>query len=209
MKNSATTVFFDFDGTLTTRDSLLPFLRFVCGPIGLGLGMIASLPQLAGYMSGLLPNDRAKQHLLSSTLRRRSREELMSAGKDFANTVLPPMLRASTIKRLHRYQDMGAKCVLISASLDIYLNYWARKTGFTDVLCSNLEFDAAGLATGRLLGTNCYGEEKVRRARHYLKIHGRELSSTVAYGDTSGDIPLLKFVSEGYIIKNASIYKFH
>lgn len=192
---------FDFDGTLTWHDSLVPFLRAVRGYWGLGWGMTKSLPWLAGYALKCTPNDTAKQRLLRYTLGGLPLDALRAAGRAFAQDNIPTMLRADMMARLHAHQARGEDCILLSASLDLYLVPWARAEGFHDVLCSSLEEDQKHWVTGRLKGNNCYGTEKVRRIKEYISNSGRHYQSITAYGDSSGDLPLLKFADHGYMVK--------
>ena len=198
MKPLPALVFFDFDGTLTKHDSLVPFLWSVCGPLRLIRGVIESLPSLLGYALKVVSNDRAKECLLYHTLKGRTVQELSADGQHFAASRIPGMLRADTMGRLNQHIAAGDVCVLLSASLDMYLRPWALEAGFCDVLCSRLEIDATGKATGRLEGKNCYGEEKVRRARKYISKTKYINRNIICYGDTAGDYPILEFSSEGY-----------
>lgn len=205
MSNSL--VFFDFDGTLTKGDSLIPFLRAICGPIGLAMGIIRSAPFLIGYALGVISNDRAKEYLLRQTLRGRTEQYLVAEGAAFAQRVIPGMLRADTMQCLAEHLAAGDDCFLVSASLDLYLAPWAAQAGFSGVMCSRLEVDTAGRATGRLDGKNCCGIEKVSRVKKYLHEHALADRHTIAYGNSSGDFPLLCFSSESYLCKKKTISK--
>ncbi len=96
--------------------------------------------------------------------------------------------------RLHWHQRQGHRCVLVSASMDIYLKPWAAAAGFDDVVCSTLEFHD-GRVTGRLAGGNCYGDEKARRLAQLL---GEQDYTLYAYGDSRGDKELLAMADYGY-----------
>jgi HAD superfamily hydrolase (TIGR01490 family) len=193
---------FDFDSTLTRHDSLIPFLRAVRGYWGLGWGMTKSLPWLAGYALKCIPNDTAKQRLLRYTLGGLPLDRLRAAGCAFAHDNIPTMLRADMMARLRAHQAQGEDCILLSASLDLYLVPWARATGFHDVLCSSLAVDQKQRVTGQLQGNNCYGIEKVHRIKEYISSLGHKYDYITAYGDSSGDMPLLRFANEGYLVKN-------
>ena len=97
--------------------------------------------------------------------------------------------------RLAAHRAAGDRCVLVSASLDLWLQPWAQRHGFAAVLCSQLAADADGRASGRLAGANCFGAEKVRRLEAWLAGTRPRL---VAYGDSRGDLPLLDFADEGW-----------
>lgn len=186
--------FFDFDGTLTTGDTLMPFLQFVVGRPRYYLKLIAISPVLIGYFARLVRNDIAKQWVLKWYLAGYSADELHRLGQAFNESVLPTMLRAEGMERLAWHQSQGHECVLVSASLDCYLDAWTRDHGFSAHLVSSLE-TRSGRVTGRLAGSNCFGAEKVARIQQYLT--GRKVGRTYAYGDSEGDLPMLKYVDEG------------
>ena len=192
--------FFDFDGTLTRRDSLMPFLHMVRGTSLFALDLVAASPWLAAYAVRAMRNDRAKEALLGQVLGGKNIDELRKYGEQFANRHISSMLRSQTLTRLRAHQEQGHCCVLISASLDVYLEPWARSIGFDYCLASSLATDENGNVTGKFLGANCFGEEKVKRIQVLLNGIGSPLR-TYAYGDSGGDIPMLNFVDEGYQVK--------
>ena len=58
-------VAFDFDGTLTTKDTLLEFIRYVCGDMAFTIGFLRYSPLLVLMKLGLYPNYKAKQKVFS------------------------------------------------------------------------------------------------------------------------------------------------
>lgn len=180
-------VAFDFDGTLTRSDTLVPFLRQVIGAGSLFRSIALESPCLVGYAIGAVPNDVAKQRLLTRTLRERSRTHLEEQGVLFARDHVPGMQRPEMMQRLMAHKEAGHRCVLVTASLTLYTRPWGMAQGFEAVIGSELAFDAQSCATGRLLGENCYGPEKQRRLKALLG-HAR---LGVAYGDSRGDREML------------------
>lgn len=190
---SAALVAFDFDGTLTRRDTLLPFLLQVLGWRALSLALLRTALPLLGYALGLVRNDSAKQSLLAAALRGRDSGQLQRLGERFACT-LDARLRPEAAAALRRHREAGHRLLLVSASLDCYLVPWAQQQGFEHCLCSVLEVDAQGRMTGRLLGRNCHGPEKRARLRAYL---GADARLDYAYGDSRGDWEMLGLAKVG------------
>lgn len=186
---SATVAVFDFDGTLTYRDTLIPFLRHAIGLAGLIHGITRVCPSLLCYALGFMSNEKAKERLLSACLRNQRVEDLNEIGVRFARTYIPNHLNREIYERFKRHHASGHRCIIVSASLDHYLVPWAMTEGFEAVVCSRLVLDQ-GRVTGKLLDGNCYGPEKVRRLTAYLG----ELSQheIYAYGDSKGDWPMLR-----------------
>jgi phosphatidylglycerophosphatase C len=169
---------FDFDGTLTRRDTLLPFLVRMVGWSRVG-------PALA--MSVRTDRDASKQRLLTRTLGGRSHTDVVTAGAEYgaavARTISPEMRR-----RVEWHQNQGHDIVVVSASLDVYVDAAARALEIPNTLSTSLELDANGRITGRMLGGNCRGAEKATRLRTHI---GDGEVLLWAYGNSSGDDAML------------------
>ncbi|OLO10056.1 hypothetical protein BTW10_16595 [Chromohalobacter japonicus] len=190
--------FFDFDGTLTTGDTLMPFLKFVVGTPTYYAKLALLSPVLGAYYAKLLRNDIAKQIVLKQYLGGYHIDELFTLGERFSEEVIPTMLRPEGMERLRWHQDQGHECVLVSASMNVYLESWAKRERFSEVICTALEVGKEGHVSGQIQGKNCHGEEKVRRIT-ISKLNSRRL--TYAYGDSKGDLPMLKLVDHGFVFE--------
>jgi len=186
---------FDFDGTLTRRDSLLPFLHRAVGQFRFWWGILVLSPMLLRYALKLIPNWRAKEVMITHFFSNWSEEKLDKVGQRFAVQVIPQMLRLEAWQRVRWHQEQGHHLVVLSASLEAYLLPWGAKTGFDQVISTRLEVQS-GIVTGRILGLNCYGAEKVERLKAYLG----DLSGycLYAYGDSLGDRELLNIATYPY-----------
>ncbi len=194
--DSRSVAFFDFDGTLTTRDSMMPFLRYVVGTASYYTKLALMSPVLAAYFVKLLRNDAAKQIVLKQYLAGYHIDDLFKLGERFSADIIPTMLRPEGMERLTWHQEQGHECVLISASMDIYLNAWATRHNFSEAICTSLSTDGQGYIQGSLAGPNCYGLEK--KIRIQRKIASREPGMTYAYGDSDGDTEMLTAVEKGF-----------
>lgn len=192
----------DFDGTLSRRDSLLPFLRRVRGAAGLAFDLAVVSPWLAAFAAGLVRNDAAKEVLLKRCLGGMALDELRPLARRYVEEELPGLLREDTMGLLRDHQARGDLCVLVSASLDVYLEPWARAAGFDHVLASRLELDGKGKITGRLAGGNCHGEGKVARVKRLLADH--EVAHIDAYGDSRGDREMLAMADQAHWVGKRS-----
>jgi len=192
---------FDFDGTLTRRDTLLPFLARGLGWPGFLRALLLSGPWMAGYALKLVRNDVAKARLLKMALAGRSSVEVAHWAADWAGRDLPRQLQDWALARLAQHRQAGHCCVIVSASPDIYLRHAARQLGFDALICTGLEV-VDGRLTGRMSTANCHGEEKVRRLKAWLpERFGADAASQVtlyAYGDTAGDMPMLRLARHAW-----------
>jgi phosphatidylglycerophosphatase C len=176
---------FDFDGTLTRRDTVLPFLLQVCGP--------AALPRFSAAAAGAYVRDSerrdaAKAAIIRSALAGRSHAEIAAAGRTYASRVIDSALRTDGRARLEWHRAHGHRLVIVSASLEPYLTVVAEHLGVDVCLCTRLEVDEQGVLTGELAGANCRSAEKARRVREVVEPADYEVW---AYGDTHGDRALL------------------
>ncbi|WP_124974589.1 HAD-IB family hydrolase [Aphanothece sacrum] len=188
MDNNSIVAVFDFDGTLTYKDSLFPFLHLVVGKWRFVWGMICISPILLGYSLKLIPNWRAKEMVLKHFLQGLSKEHLQKLGERFATVHIPQLLRSEAVKRLHWHQTQGHQTILISASLEDYIIPWSKSMGFNYAMGTNLVIKQ-GYITGKILGKNCYGSEKTKRLKDLLGDLNQY--SIYAYGDSKGDRELL------------------
>jgi phosphatidylglycerophosphatase C len=179
---------FDFDGTLTRRDTLVPFLAAVAGRAATGRALAVESPRLARMALGRADRDETKERVLTRVLAGRAFTDVATAGRTFGAALAARGLAPETRARLDWHRAAGHRVVIVSASLDVYLDEVAEALGADALLCSNLEVDTAGACTGRIAGGNCRGPEKAKRLREYLGDDDVELW---AYGDSSGDDEML------------------
>jgi phosphatidylglycerophosphatase C len=181
---------FDFDGTITHRDTMFPFLRHAVGAAGFARAAILSTPVLSAYALGWMANDVAKARTLARFIGGRDLADLQEHGRSFARERLPRLVRPRALERLRWHQEQGHRCVIISASLDLYVEPWAASLEIDEVLCTRLQVNEAGCVSGALATPNCYGVEKLRRLERAFGPRGDYV--LYAYGDSRGDRELLQ-----------------
>jgi phosphatidylglycerophosphatase C len=179
---------FDFDGTITHRDSTTAFCLATVPPRRLVPALAWRAPLLAAYQLGLADRTAVKESLLTALFGGTEERALRERAASWATGALPSLVRPAALDRLRWHQSRGHRVVLASASLEVLLAPWAATIGIHDVLATRLEA-RAGRVTGRLDGPNCYGAEKVARLRELVgDLQDVEL---YAYGDSRGDRELL------------------
>ena len=186
---------FDFDGTLTRGDTLLPFLWRYLGSAKLLWVLVQCSPWLSLYVLRVLPNHVAKARLLRLSFAGLPLATAQAWAEDFASNTLPGLLRPWGLARLREHQNQGDVCVLVSASPDLYLQAVAQHLGVA-LLCTQLEV-IDGHYSGHM-GANCHGQEKVRRLQAWLQDQGLQGAHLTAYGDTHGDLPMLQLAQVAF-----------
>lgn len=184
-------VAFDFDGTLTTKDTLLEFIRYACGTRAFLLGFLRYAPLLVLMKLHLYPNYKAKQRVFSYFFEGMTLETFDSLCQRFANDSRH-LLRPEGIKVLQQAYANGAEVLIVSASIDNWV-----KAFFPEMKVVGTQIEVKdGRLTGCFLTNNCYGQEKVNRILA-LYPHRSEYHLT-AYGDSRGDRELLAFADESH-----------
>jgi HAD superfamily hydrolase (TIGR01490 family) len=186
-KFSSRLVLFDFDGTITTKDTLMELLRFYAGPRKLILGLLMLSPVLLKYLTGIMPNWKAKQEVLRWFLKGESVSLFNERCREFVGKVLPSLIRPKALAEIRRYQKEGAEVIVVSASAENWVRPWCETLGLTCV-ATRLEVND-GRLTGNISGKNCYGPEKVQRLHDCIDL--KNATEIIAYGDSSGDKEML------------------
>ena len=184
---------FDFDGTLTTRDTLIAFIRYACGTPRFLLGFLLHAPLLVLMKLRLYSNGKAKQRLFAWFFRGMPIETFDALCQSFASTHRH-LLRPETVRLLQQALSEGSEVLVVSASIDNWVQpFFPAVT----VLGTQIEV-IDGRLSGRFLTPNCYGQEKVRRI---LALHpDRSAYRLTAYGDSRGDRELLAFADEAHLV---------
>uniref|UniRef100_UPI0026727987 HAD family hydrolase n=1 Tax=Leyella stercorea TaxID=363265 RepID=UPI0026727987 len=158
---------FDFDGTLTTADTLLAFIRYACGTWRFIVGFLLHSPLLVLMKLKLYPNYRAKQRIFAWYFRGMELKTFDALCRQFAerNACL---IRPKAKALLERLFIEGESVCVVSASIDnwvrpFFTNMATNSRSNFCVLGTQVETDNNGLLTGRFLTNNCYGAEKVER----------------------------------------------
>jgi len=182
---------FDFDGTLTTKDTLIEFIRYAKGSMALGLGFLRYAHLLVLMKLGLYPNYKAKQKVFAHFFKDTTLDDFNALCKAFAASS-SHLLRPNAIEAIDLAIKEESEVVIVSASIDNWVQPF-----FPQVKVVGTQIEVIdGKLTGRFLSKNCYGQEKVNRI---LSLYpNRQDYHLTAYGDSRGDKEMLAFADESY-----------
>jgi HAD superfamily hydrolase (TIGR01490 family) len=178
---------FDFDGTVTTRDSFLLFLRHAAGETGFLRGALTLAPAIIRFKLGRYPNYRLKEDFLRHFFQGWERERFIDTARDFTVATIPTILRPGAVQQIREHLDRGDRVSLVSASPELVLSSWCSDMGI-ELLATRLETEQ-GVLTGSIQGRNCWGPEKVRRIEEKYTLS--DFDTIYAYGDSRGDREML------------------
>jgi phosphatidylglycerophosphatase C len=185
-------VFFDFDRTLTRRDSILPFGMFVASARPSKHSKTARLLLLLLLVkSRMISSHLFKQQLCTLLLQGESEAAMDRIACAFAETHLIHMLNDPIVDALRRHREQHDDVYLVSSNFSLVMRPFETLWNMQGVIATEPEV-LHGRFTGRISGRTCDGEEKLARV---LAAFGEErVRSATAYGDSRGDRPLLGYV---------------
>ena len=185
--SGASIAFFDFDGTITSKDTLAEIIKFSKGKFAYYLGLSILSPVLIAYKLRLFSNHTAKQIMLQYFFRGTPLDKFNEICKEFTKTKLPSLLRKQALREIRDHIDNRTKIVVVSASPQNWVLPWCEQYNL-DCIATCLEVKDDKI-TGKISGRNCSGEEKVKHIKSEYQLN--KYSKIYAYGDTSGDLPML------------------
>ena len=187
---------FDFDGTLTTKDTLLEFIRFAKGSGQMFCGFLLFSPLLILMKLHLFPNWKVKQKIFSYFFKGMKIDDFNALCTRFAERN-KHLLRPAGIEKVRQaIAEEHTTVLIISASIDNWVRpFFDENDKKIQVLGTQIE-TKEGRLTGQFTTKNCYGEEKVNRLTA-LYPH-REAYYLIAFGDSRGDKELLAFADKGF-----------
>ena len=190
---------FDFDGTVTTADTLLAFIRHSCGTARF-LGVFAMYSPLLVLMKlHLYPNYKAKERIFGRLFQGMTEAHFNALCNAFAADSRH-LLRPKAVALIKECTARGEQVCIVSASIDNWVRPFfggiaAGAQPPLTVIGTQPEVKD-GLMTGRFLTRNCYGAEKVRRVQ--AVIGDRNDCYITAFGDSRGDKELLDYADEAH-----------
>jgi len=188
MTRTRNLVLFDFDGTITKKDSFTAFIRFYKGSASFYFGVMILLPVLLLYKIGISKNWKVKEVVLKYFFRKEPEEKFYTLCKSFAQHVIPKIVKREALNSIEKHLKNGDRVIVVTASAEDWVKEWCLAMNL-ELIGTRLE-KRDGRLTGRLAGLNCYGKEKVKRIKQLLDVN--DYATIYAYGDSKGDEAMLK-----------------
>ncbi len=121
--------FFDFDGTITTKDTLLEIIKFQKGKPAFYFGFLLHAPWLIAYKLNLFPNDNVKQKILKFFFGGMPESVFQSNCDLFSEKKLSALIRPGALREIGQLKTRGFEIVVISASAENWLRNWTDRVG--------------------------------------------------------------------------------
>lgn len=185
---------FDFDGTVTHKDSMLPFLKF-CVPVHKYiLNLIVLMPKVVLYYLGFIDSGRLKSAFLKRFFNNWTEDRLNISAETYYDLILKHDIRPFMAERIDWHINKGDDVYLVTASSGIWVQPFCKEKGI-GCISTEMEFEN-GRFTGKLTGKNCKGKEKTIRIKSEL--HLEKYDRIYAYGDSKADKPMLELATDAF-----------
>jgi len=175
--------FFDFDGTITTRDTLLEFIKFSRGTFLFYLGFLLNAHYLLAYKIKIVSNQTAKEKVLRYFFGKMPFNKFEKFCDDFAKHKIPSLIRPKALKEIKKLNELQTEVVIVSASPENWIYQWANQVN-AKLIATKLEVKRDRI-TGKIEGRNCHGREKVNRIAELYTFSDDDI--IYAYGDSAAD----------------------
>ncbi len=189
-----TLALFDFDGTITKKDSLRDFIQYAVGKPSYYWGLLMLSPFLIAYVLKLIPNDLAKEKMITYFFKGWEVTRFQGIADRYSIDEIERIVRVKAIAKIQWHQQQGHQVVIVSASMECWLKNWCLKNGLA-LIATQLKIEN-GRLNGTFLTKNCHGQEKVNRigGQHDLSSY----DEIYAYGDSRGDMPMLELATHSF-----------
>ena len=184
---------FDFDGTLTYKDTMFLYLKFY-NSMKFYVQFVKHIPLFVLLKLKLADAEKVKKSFISSILKGESRTKIEKKSQSFFEKYQDEIFRVNALKFINNIDRTQTESYIVSASLDIWVKPFAEKLEMK-LLSTRAEFKN-DIFTGNFIGKNCNGPEKVKRIIE--TVNERKFDKIIAFGDTSGDREMLSWADESH-----------
>jgi HAD superfamily hydrolase (TIGR01490 family) len=190
---------FDLDNTLLTGDSDYEWGQFLIerGVLARDEYEAQNARYFEQYKDGTLDIHEYLGFALGP-LAAHTPQDLARWHADFMRTRILPMITPRARDLVARHRGAGDLCAVVTATNSFVTAPIAREFGVPHLVATEPE-TAGGRFTGRIAGTPCFREGKIRRVDEWLEALGHrlgEFEQSAFYSDSHNDLPLLERVRQ-------------
>ncbi len=198
-----TIAFFDFDGTLTTRDTLVDFTRYMVGPLKFILGLVILFPWLLLTLLRVMDKDKMARHFIKYYYQNKNIKELEQLVAGYTDKRIPKLMNPDVFRQFLHHKQNKHDVAVVSASPFIWLAKWC-KDNKVDLIATQIVIKN-DIVQGSLIGNRCNGHEKVRRIKEKYELS--DYDTIYAYGNSKGDMPMLQMADKGFFYSGTVLKK--
>ena len=188
---------FDLDGTITRRDTFLPYLRGWLRRHPRRAWQWVMLTAFWRYASGDRDRGRLKSELIQRLMSGATQAEVAAWSRDFVDGLDDETLCPGALEAIERHRRAGDRLVLLSASVDLYVPRIGARFGFDETICTGIAW-RDGRLDGTLTTPNRRGGEKLLCVE---SLRARFPGTTIAaYGNSGSDLAHLRAVERPMLV---------
>lgn len=196
-----TIAFFDFDGTLTRRDTLFDFTRFAFGNIRFFFKIALLFPRVIMFALNMTTRDTVARRFIRYFYKEQDIGTLELKAREYAAQNIPKLLNPDVYEAFCRHRDNGDEIVIVSASPELWLTPWCKGHG-AGLIATRLKTDQY-LYTGDIAGNRCIGKEKVERIKKIADTS--DYDKVYAYGNSDGDVAMLNMAEHAFYVSGGRL----
>ena len=194
-------VFSDFDGTITSKDSYIRSLFFYFSMLKICYNLPGLVFNLIKFFLGKISRNDMKEYSYGKFFTGVETSFIENKNKKYIKKI---KFNDKVVELLKTLKTDGFKIILVTASPDTYMGYFAKELGYDGLICTRVE-EKDGRLTGKLFGMNCNNEEKVKRIKE--SEYYTENSQIITLGNSKGDHAMLGLSNEYYYVVNGEPVK--
>lgn len=191
---------FDLDGTLTRRDTFLPYLRGWLRRHPRRGWLWAMLAAFWRYAFGDRDRGRLKSDLIRRLMSGATQAEVAEWSREFVDGLNDAMLCPGALEAIERHRRAGDRLVLLSASVNLYVPRIGTRFGFDETICTGVAW-RDGHLDGALTTPNRRAAEKLRCIE---SLRSRFPGAAIAaYGNSGSDLVHLRAVEHPMLVNGS------
>ncbi len=186
--------FFDFDGTITTKDTMLELIKFHHGRSRFYSGLAILSPWIIAMKLKIISHQKAKEKMLSWFFKGFTETEFSKICGIFIQKKLPSLINKMALHKIDEHKASGDIVAVVSASAINWIKDWCDEHSLK-CIATRLEI-IDGKITGKLAGINCNYNEKADRIIKEYNLNN--YSPVYCYGDSGGDKAMLNLATKAF-----------
>jgi phosphatidylglycerophosphatase C len=185
---------FDFDDTISSKDTYLDFILHAFKSSRNLPGLINHYLLLFFYLTGIIRKETWKVKAFKSFFCNWKHQDFRDFANDYCNKRLKNIIKDNALQRILWHKQEGHVVAIVSGSLEEWLLGWCNDID-VKLIANSAKVDN-GRLTGHFSMPDCYGREKVNRIIHTFDLS--EFDYIFAYGDSKADLEMLELADEKY-----------
>lgn len=186
-------VLFDFDGTITTKDTFPLFFKFTFGALKFYSGFFLHLHLFLFFKLKIYDAGKLKSSILSYYLKNKKQDEIKLMGDSFISFLIEKeIIKKEFLGKINNYKNEQQTVSVVSASPDLWVKIFCDRMAI-DCICTELKYSST-IFSGKLNTENCNGVEKKNRILQHFKLE--EFDEIIVYGDSTGDKEMMELATQ-------------